>query len=600
MSAPAGATGALFGMHRGVHLGADRGPAADFYTGTVLTNMRAGVRWIATLQPRTEGIDEVADDPRYENLYDRFWAIMIDGSVLEHLAVAAIAEPSPEVTALGTAQLTAIAAAWSGEARRPANYGNAYANSRLLKSIAVAWSTFRLALTTEQDGAVSEMLTALAGTLWDQWFSKAPVRCPVGMGADQHSPHHASVEWSAFGVAGLALLGTVDAAQAWVDATMEHFARELLPRALAVDGAPPEGWDFWVSTLFSRAQLIDAARSVTGIDLLAEHPECVRTEQAMALCRRVPPLGPDDEGQDRLSGATWPLLPRSFGSVLLWLAARLDDPQLQALGMLDGRAGSLETGTFASAVSGMRHRLPTNCYAPLWMSPDLAPADVIDDAPVALPTISVCAAPRGWRHAGANDAEDFSAAIFEGRVHLWLGDRLVYQDLDPERVIDLPASREAGTGIFTCANPELWGSAVGTHRDAGGDMLEARNDRDEIVARVWLSADGHRARVERLAGVSRRWRTALDLTGGGGGGAWVLADPARATGAVTMSVEGSRVVRGAPAVITTAPGYGLLECVDDPVIGTLDDHLLVTEADGPAWCRLDFATTDSPDAADAA
>jgi hypothetical protein len=100
--------------------------------------------------------------------------------------------------------------------------------------------------------------------------------------------------------------------------------------------------------------------------------------------------------------------------------------------------------------------------------------------------------------------------------------------------------------------------------------------------------------------VSRRWRTALDLSGGGGGGAWVLADPARATGAVTMSVQGSRVVRGAAAVITTAPGYGLLECVDDPVIGTLDDHLLVTEADGPTWCRLDFATTDSPDAADAA
>jgi hypothetical protein len=580
------------------------GAAAEFRDLIVLPNLRAGIRWIATQQPRTEGIDEIADDPRYENLYDRFWAIMSDGAILEHLAVAAIVEPTAELADMGVAHLTALADAWAPETRRPANYGNAYANSRLLKSIAVAWSTFRPALTAEQDGAVSAMLTALAGTLWDQWFSKAPVRGPVGMGADQHSPHHASVEWSAFGVAGLALLGTVDAAQVWVDASIEHFSRDLLPRALAADGSSPEGWDYWLSTMFSRAQFMDAARNVIGVDLLAEHPECIRMDQAFGLCRKVPPMLPKDEGQDRLLPAEWPLLPRSFGSTLLWFAARLGDPHLQALGMLDVRAGAIETGSFASPVSGLRHRLPMNCYAPLWMSTVLQPDGDIDDAPVSLPAISICAAPRGWRQ-----PDRFSAVIFEGRVMVWFGEHLVYQDLDPERVVDLEASREAGTGIYSCEYEEQWGATVGVSRQTRGragsrdtvDLLEARNDDDVVVARVWLLDDGRRVRVDRMAGPSRRWRTTMALTPAFGDGEWNLsASPERSAErgipavTVALAVSASVVEPGGRADVKTIAGYGLLECVDDPPAGTLDDHLLVT---GAGWCHLDFAVDQGATAA---
>lgn len=589
--------GPLFAVRANGTAPAD-GPSVRFRNDIVLPNMRASLAWIAGQQPRTEGIDEIADDPNYVNLYDRFWAIMSDGAVLEHLAVAAVVEPSPEITAMGVAHLAALTGAWTMEATRPANYGNAYANSRLLKSLAVGWRAFRPALTAEQDQATRELLEVLGGTLWGQWFSKPPVSGPVSMAADAHSPHHASVEWSAFGVASLALLGTADAAQVWVDASIEHFSRDLLPRALAADGSSPEGWDYWLSTMFSRAQFMDAARNVTGIDLLAEHPECVRMEQAIALCRQVPPLLQREEGQDRLLPAEWPVMPRSFGATLLWYAAQLGDQHLQALGMLDVRAGAIEAGTFASAVSGLRHRLPMNCYAPLWMSTELEPNADIDDAPVSLPAISMCVAPRGWRN-----PDRFSALIFEGRVMVWYGEHLVYQDLDPERVADLEASRAAGTGIYFCDTPELWGSTVGVTRQTTSgpdglgrtDLLEARNESDAVVARVWLLEDGRRVRVDRMAGTSRRWRTTMSLTPGQGDGDWTLAaSPERsaergiAASTVTFAAVGGTVVPGGAAEVHTVAGYGLLECVDDDPAGILDDHLLVTDAGENAWCQLSF------------
>jgi hypothetical protein len=55
----------------------------------VWANLRASADWCLTRPLRTEWIAPVAEDPIYENLYERFYAMMHDTSVVEHLAFAA-------------------------------------------------------------------------------------------------------------------------------------------------------------------------------------------------------------------------------------------------------------------------------------------------------------------------------------------------------------------------------------------------------------------------------------------------------------------------------------------------------------------------------
>ena len=51
-------------------------------------NLTASANWCLTQTPRESYIAPVADDPIYENLYDRFYAMMKDMAITEHLAFA--------------------------------------------------------------------------------------------------------------------------------------------------------------------------------------------------------------------------------------------------------------------------------------------------------------------------------------------------------------------------------------------------------------------------------------------------------------------------------------------------------------------------------
>src|SRR4051812_34488392 len=51
-------------------------------------NIRASADWALTLSPRKEWIAPISPDLIYENLYDRFYAIMGDLAITEHLAFA--------------------------------------------------------------------------------------------------------------------------------------------------------------------------------------------------------------------------------------------------------------------------------------------------------------------------------------------------------------------------------------------------------------------------------------------------------------------------------------------------------------------------------
>src|SRR4051812_23232124 len=52
----------------------------------IYRNLLESADWCLTLHPRRDWIAPITPDPNYENLYDRFYAIMGDLAVTEHLA----------------------------------------------------------------------------------------------------------------------------------------------------------------------------------------------------------------------------------------------------------------------------------------------------------------------------------------------------------------------------------------------------------------------------------------------------------------------------------------------------------------------------------
>src|SRR5438477_3407077 len=101
-------------------------------------NRRDSADWCLTLSPRREWIAPVAPDPNYENLYDRFFAIMGDLAVTEHLAFAFALSGDQRYGEAARAWILASCRAWKREADTAPDGGKAYAVMRLLKGVAVA------------------------------------------------------------------------------------------------------------------------------------------------------------------------------------------------------------------------------------------------------------------------------------------------------------------------------------------------------------------------------------------------------------------------------------------------------------------------------
>src|SRR5437867_6191228 len=54
----------------------------------IWTNIAESADWCVAQKPRAKWIEPITPDLRYENLYDRFYAIMGDLAITEHLAFA--------------------------------------------------------------------------------------------------------------------------------------------------------------------------------------------------------------------------------------------------------------------------------------------------------------------------------------------------------------------------------------------------------------------------------------------------------------------------------------------------------------------------------
>jgi len=224
-------------------------------------NLTDSADWCLTKTPRKNWIAPVAPDPIYENLYDRFFGIMGDLAITEHLSFAYALSGKKEYGEAARRWVLASCRAWQHEADGAVDGGKAYAVTRLLKGVAVGYDLVFDRFTDTERKEVRDTLVRIGRLYFKDYF-----QMPTYAGPEFHT-HHATVEWSSFGVVALALLGDEPEAQQWLDATVTKFERHLLPTGLAPDGAQIEGSTFWASTMQYRMFFMDALRHVTGRDL---------------------------------------------------------------------------------------------------------------------------------------------------------------------------------------------------------------------------------------------------------------------------------------------------------------------------------------------
>lgn len=303
-------------------------------------NLKVSADWCLTQTPRREWIAPVSPDPVYENLYDRFYAIMGDLAITEHLAFAYAFSGDKRYGEAARQWTLASCRAWKREAEGEPDGSKAYAVSRLLKGVAVGYDVAHDCFTGAEQQEVRDTLAAICRKYYTGYFS-----APTIAGPDFHT-HHAIVEWSSFGVAALALLNEAPEASAWLDASVRKFEEHLLPTGLAPDGAQIEGATFWASTMHYRLFFMDALRRVTGRDLFRPYQKFMSADLALASVAT----------EKRFSG--WPggysqnhesvVLEPSYGQldyyapVLLHLAREYRRPTCQYLALWDRSLGCIQ------------------------------------------------------------------------------------------------------------------------------------------------------------------------------------------------------------------------------------------------------------------
>ncbi len=244
-----------------------RATRADGLRGQIWQNLTASADWCCRQPPRTEWIPTAAEDPQYENLYDRFYAAMHDLAVVETLAFASVLSDPGSDPYFEHARdwLLATARVWGQEAKNLPDASKAYAVLRVTKGMAVSYDLLFDRLTARER---EEVRTAIVGIM-DSYYTFFQVPSTAGEG---YNKHHGSVDAAPFGVAALALVGEVPQADAWLELAVEKHVNYLLPHALTPSGTNDQSSNFWASTLLYRILFLDALRRTTGRDLLREFP----------------------------------------------------------------------------------------------------------------------------------------------------------------------------------------------------------------------------------------------------------------------------------------------------------------------------------------
>lgn len=428
-------------------------------------NLEASAQWCLTQAPRQQRITPVSPDPIHENLYDRFYAIMGDLAITEHLAFA-FALSGEETYGEAARQWTLVSCrAWSAEGEEAPDGGKAYAVSRLLKGVAtgydLAWERF----TEEERQEIRQVLTQIGQNYWKNYFST-----PAIAGPDFHT-HHAVVEWSSFGVAALALLGEVSAAEVWLEATTRKFEEHLLPLGLAPDGAQVEGATFWASTMQYRLFFMDALRRVKGRDLFAQYAQYMNADLALAAIATSKEPGHNQDHQSVILEPSYGQLDY-YAPVLLALAREYRRPLLQHLALWDHSLGALQHTRYVTP-HGEALLFSLGGYAYLWCDPELSAG--LEEAPLSyhFPSVDEAYLRASW------EPGDLLVGVRKGEVVIHAGGQtLLIEPItwrEPPAGLRIESLEDNGAEArVRCAGPEGRSLLITLHRPSRTLRLKRR------------------------------------------------------------------------------------------------------------------------------
>ncbi len=387
---------------------------AGRFTGTramIWKNLAESADWCLTRTPREKWIAPISPDPRYENLYDRFYAIMGDLAITEHLSFAYALSGDARYGEAARQWVLASCRAWSHEADNKPDGGKAYAVSRLLKGVAVGYDIVYDRFTEAERNEIRETLGRIGHNYFTDYFSTATIAGPG------FHTHHAIVEWASFGVTALALLDEVPEAQAWLDATTRKFEDHLLPNGLAPDGAQTEGSTFWASTMQYRLFFMDALRRVTGNDLYARYGNQMNADLALAsiACLKLPGL--DEHHANVVMEPSYGQLDY-YAPVLLALAREYRRPLYQHFARWDKSLGSLQHTRYVTP-HGEELLFELGGYAYVWNDDSLRAKAGERKLSWHFPSVDEAYARRSWRPG------DLLAGIRRGEVVIHAGGQAV-------------------------------------------------------------------------------------------------------------------------------------------------------------------------------
>jgi hypothetical protein len=327
-------------------------------------NLAASADWCMAKTPRLEWIAPIEPDPIYLNLYDRFFAMMHDMAVMEHLAFAYAYSGEKQYSDGARQWVLSCCRIWKREAEGEPDANKAYAVMRLLKGLAVGYDLLFDEFTEDEKAEVRGVLLEVGGKYYE-WFLQNP-----GMAGPDQDRHHGSVEASSFGVAALVLLGEVPEASNWLDLMVRKHTEYLLPHALTPSGTQEQSSNYWASTMQYRLFFMDALRRVTGQDLFKEYSPFMDGRIALAAI-----AGPyeGEYGEDQQSI----LFASSYGQlnywspVLLYLAREYRRPIYQYLALWDSSLGAMEKTSLVTS-NGEQLLFSLGGYAYAWYDPTVA------------------------------------------------------------------------------------------------------------------------------------------------------------------------------------------------------------------------------------
>ncbi len=455
-------------------------------------NFLASAAWCRLQPPRTEWIPTQAEDPQFENLYDRFYAAMHDLAIVETLAFASVLSPPDEDPYFDAARSWLLAAArvWGQEKDNPPDASKAYAVLRIHKGLAVGYDLLYPRLTAEERdkirGAIVPVLSA-----YHEFFLE-----PTNAGAG-YNKHHGSVDAAPFGVAALALLGEEDEAEAWLDLAIRKHVDYLLPEALTPSGTSDQSSNFWASTLLHRIQFMEALKRVTGRDLFQEFPESLPGRMALAAVAGPHPdrFEANEPHRSVLFGPNYGQL--NYWSPVLTYLARHDRRSIyQYLASWDTTLGSLQRTRFITPTRKEELLFGYGHYALLWHAPEVAAV-----TEQGLPRVFEFPEPAVNEAYLRESFEEGSivVAMLKGGVVLHAGGRAVFVDLmktaDPNKpsppVEDMLVADDGRTALIRCVGPQS--QAVGVQKlelAPQGRLTFTRHTTKPVT--WWFMDDPHR------------------------------------------------------------------------------------------------------------